>query len=107
MTCRSLIITFLIIIVFTASGSVRAQKDKKWYQKWDAYPSDNKVPRIMADQVKQLRLQGAKLVFVYAGYKVNQVVCGSIYIPYTVVPPAADGSRIKLRIPKDWWIICY
>lgn len=77
--------------------------EESW-QKWDNYP---KVPRITAKQVKALMLKGGKIVFIYAGYEVQEVVCGSYYIPYTLVPPSADGSKIKLKIPKDYWIMCY
>jgi hypothetical protein len=77
---------------------------QEWWQKWDNYP---KVPRITAKEVKNLMLAGEKIVFVYAGYEIDQVVCGSYYIPYTKVPPNSDGSRVDFRIPKDYWIMCY
>ncbi len=78
---------------------------QKWWRSWETPP---KVPEITAKMAKDLLLSGEKAVFVYAGYDVPEMVCGSLYIPYTLVPPYADGSRINLSsIPKDWWIFCY
>lgn len=92
-----LIVAMLILI----SNVAYAQE---WWQTWDNYP---KVPRITAKEVKQLMMVGEKMVFVYAGYEVDQVVCGSHYIPYTRVPPNSDGSTVNFKIPKDYWIMCY
>ena len=95
----NILITILLIISITSSANAQ-----EWWQKWDNYP---KVPRITAKEVKQLMLANEKIVFVYAGYEVDQVVCGSFYIPYTWVPPFNDGSSVNLRFPKDYWIMCY
>jgi hypothetical protein len=100
-------ILLVIILCLIFSSPIHAQKDKKWWEKWDPYPKDPKVPRITAKQVKNLMLAGEKIVFVYAGYKVNEVVCGSFYVPYTLVPPGADGSGVRIKIPKNYWIMCY
>ena len=97
---------FLVASIILANAllpSVAAQK--AWWQTWDNFP---KVPRIVAADVKTLVLSGQKAIFVYSGYKVPETVCGSVVIPYTLVPPNADGSRIVLdSIPKDYWIFCY
>jgi len=77
---------------------------QEWWQTWDNFP---KVPRITASEVKKMMLAGEKIVFVYAGYEVDQVVCGSFYIPYTKVPPNSDGSSVNIRFPKDYWVMCY
>ena len=96
------IIIMLIFLIFTliSNGSYA----QEWWQRWDNFP---KVPRITAKEVKKLMLSGEKIVFVYAGYEVDQVACGSIYIPYTKVPPNSDGSTVNFNIPKDYWIMCY
>ena len=83
---------------------VHAYAQEEWWQKWDNYP---KVPKITASQVKQYMLSGEKIIFVYAGYEVDQVVCGSLYIPYTKVPPSGDGSTVTIPVPKNYWIMCY
>ena len=98
-------ILLVIILCFIFLSPVYAQKAQKWWQKWDNFPD---VPRITGPEVQKLMLRGERMVFVYAGYEVDDVVCGSLYIPYTLVPPSASGSRIKIKkIPKDWWIMCY
>ena len=75
-----------------------------WWQQWDNYPT---VPKITAGEVKTMMLAGEKIVFVYAGYAVKEIVCGSYYIPYTKVPPNSDGSGVNFKIPKDYWVMCY
>jgi len=95
-------IMLLSFFIFTMVSNV--SYGEEWWQTWDSYP---KVPRITAKEVKTLMLAGEKIVFVYAGYEVDQVVCGSFYIPYTKVPPSSDGSSVNIRIPKDYWIMCY
>jgi hypothetical protein len=90
---------FLILILISTVAYCQ-----EWWQTWDSYP---KVPRITAREVKKMMLAGEKIIFVYAGYKVDTVVCGSFYIPYTKVPPNSDGSSVNIRFPKDYWIICY
>ena len=95
----NILITILLIISITSSAHAQ-----EWWQKWDNYP---KVPRITAKEVKQMMLANEKIVFVYAGYEVDQVLCGSFYIPYTKVPPSSDGSTVNIQFPKDYWIMCY
>jgi hypothetical protein len=97
---ESIIALIFSIIIFTSS-SIYAQE---WWQKWDNYP---KVPKITAKEVKQMMLNGEKIVFVYAGYEVDKVVCGSFYIPYTNVPPNSDGSMVNFKISTNYWIMCY
>lgn len=101
---KKLTITLCLSFVFLFCASVDAEQ---WWKKWDAFPKDPKVPRITAKQVKDLMLAGEKVVFVYAGHKTGSVVCGSFYVPYTLVPPKADGSGVRIKIPKDYWIMCY
>lgn len=100
---RRLVILFsFILILFNSTYAIGAQK---WWHKWSNFPN---VPRITVEKVQQLMNRGEKVIFIYTGYKVKEVVCGSLYIPYTLVPPADSGSRIKIdKIPKDWWILCY
>ena len=93
----------IALIVAICLPSLGAQK--KWWQTWPNYP---KVPRITASEVKQIVLSGQKAIFVYSGYEVREMVCGSLIITYGLVPPQADGSRVNLTgIPKDAWIFCY
>jgi hypothetical protein len=94
-----LVFNFLITILFFVHAYAQ-----EWWQKWDNYP---KVPKITAKEVKSMMLTGEKLIFVYAGYEVKEVVCGSFYVPYTKVPPNSDGSTVTIRIQKDYWIMCY
>jgi hypothetical protein len=87
----------LILISTVAYG-------QEWWQTWEVYP---KVPRITAKEVKRLMLSGEKMVFVYSGYEIDKIVCNSLFIPYTLVPPNSDGSGVKLRVPADYWVMCY
>jgi hypothetical protein len=96
------IIMVLSSVIFTLIANV--SYGQEWWQKWDNFP---KVPKITASEVKKMMLAGGKIIFVYAGYEVDQVVCGSFYIPYTKVPPSSDGSSVNIRFPKDYWIVCY
>lgn len=97
--------TFLVALSFSIAILMYTPGHaQEWWQKWDGNP---KVPRITAKEVKNLMLAGEKIVFVYAGYEVDQVVCGSYYIPYTKVPPISDGSAVNFKISKDYWIMCY
>ena len=96
------IIMMLSILILTLISNV--SYGQEWWQKWEVYP---KVPKISAKEVKEKFLAGEKMVFVYGGYEVKEVVCGSLIIPYTLVPPGNDGSSIKYRIPRDYWVLCY
>jgi hypothetical protein len=94
----------LIALILSLLSVNHAKAEEKWWEKWDSKPN---APRITAKEVKALMMAGEKIIFVYAGYETKEIVCGSLIIPYTLVPPSADGSRVKLRIPKDYWIMCY
>lgn len=101
---KAILFTMMLmaISVYTFGG------EKTWWQKFSNFPKDDKAPRIMPDQVKRMLKAGEKMVFVYAGYDVDKILCGSMYLPYTLVPPEADGSRVNLKaFPKDIWIMCY
>lgn len=101
---RIFLLIFVFVLIFPFNC---ANADKKWWQKWPRFPTGL---RITVKQVKSLAMRGERVVFVYSGYEGgegDEVVCGSIIIPYIKVPPFADGSTIKVRIPKDWWIICF
>lgn len=90
-----------VLILTSVSNVAYAQE---WWRQWDSHPT---VPKITAAEVKTMMLAGERIVFVYAGYKVKEVVCGSYYIPYTKVPPNGDGSGVNFKIPKDYWVMCY
>ncbi len=101
------------VILFTMMFMVMSayafgETKKPWWKEFSAFPGPDKAPRIMPDQVKRMLQSGEKMVFVYAGYDVEKVLCGSVYVPYTLVPPETDGSRVNLKVfPKDIWIMCY
>jgi hypothetical protein len=98
---KKIIIMLIFLILFFISNVTSAQE---WWQKWEVYP---KVPKISAKEVKERYLAGEKMVFVYGGYEVKEVVCRSLIIPYTLVPPSNDGSSVNYQIPLDYWILCY
>ena len=103
---RIFFLLFALFLIYPF-GSADPGKGKKWWQKWPRFPKGN---RISAKQVKMLMREGANMVFVYSGYEGGEgddIVCGSLIIPYDEVPPFGDGSRVGIRIPKDWWVICY
>lgn len=94
-----------LVICFLLTASVAiAGRPVPNYKSWDNYP---KTPRIESGLVKKLMVAGEKMVFVYAGYKTETVICGSLYLPYTAVPPNGDGSKVNLKIPKNTWIMVY
>jgi hypothetical protein len=97
------IAAIFFILVYSAEAG-----EQTWWEKFDRFPNNTKAPRIMPEQVKRMLKNGEKMVFVYAGYDVDKVLCGSVYLPYTLVPPESDGSRVNFKVfPKDIWIMCY
>lgn len=94
-------ISLYTIIIILLTHYAFAQED---WRKWDNFP---KVPKITAKEVKQLMASGEKIVFIYAGYETDKIVCGSYYIPHTKVPPYSNGSDIVINIPKENWIMVY
>lgn len=95
----------LLIIFLVLSSSSYAEK--KWWQKWPSHPEGL---RISVDIVKYLLQKGEKITFIYAGYEGGEgdnIVCGSLIIPYNKVPPNADGSRVKVKFTPDRWLLCY
>jgi len=98
-------IALLTIFSLLSMVTLNDASEVQWWQKWSNFP---KVLRIQADQIQHIFNAKEKLVFIYCGYEVDEIVCGSQFIPYTLVPPNADGSRVNLsRLPKDAWIMCY
>ena len=77
------------------------------WKDWDAYPKGADAPRYTAARIQDLLLADEKMVFIYAGYETDRVVCGSIYLPYTMVPPFGNGAKVNLNIPKDTWMVAY
>ncbi len=90
-----------VLVLTLVSNVAYAQK---WWEEWDSHPT---VPKITAGEVKTMMLAGEKIAFVYAGYRVDEIVCGSFYIPYTKVPPNSDGSTVNFKVPKNYWVMCY
>ena len=89
---------FITILVPAHAGA------QKWWETWDDFP---KVPKVTAREVKNMMLGGEKIIFVYTGYAVTEIVCGSFFIPYSKVPPRGDGSTVAITFPRDQWIMCY
>ncbi len=106
MTARLAAVLFIFLFLGAASAAFGGPVPPNW-KYWDAYPKGAEAPRYTADRIQQLLLAGEKMVFIYAGYETSRVVCGSIYLPYTLVPPFGDGSMVNLSIPKDTWMVAY
>lgn len=98
---------WVAICFFLTAGVALAARPVPNYKSWDNFPDAKKAPRITADLVKNLMNTGAKMVFIYAGYKAEKVICGSRFIPYTAVPPNGDGAKVNFKMPKDTWIMVY
>lgn len=95
---------FVLLFVFALyAGSASAQGVAN-HRQWDSHPD---VPRITAEEVRELMQRGEKIIFVYAGYEIEETLCNSVYIPYTWVPPFDSGSKVRPRFPKDWWVLAY
>lgn len=98
------ILTLMIVGLGLMAGTVLAGVAAPDWKSWDNYPN---VQRMTADQIKKLMVAGEEMVFIYAGYRTDKVVCGSMYLPYTAVPPNASGSAVNMRFPKDTWMVAY
>lgn len=98
------ILTLMIVGLGLMAGTALAGVAAPNWKAWDNYPN---VQRMTADQVKKLMVAGEKIVFIYAGYKADKIVCGSMYLPYTAVPPNASGAAVNINYPKDTWIMAY
>jgi hypothetical protein len=101
---RRVVLIGVICLVVLSVCEPLFGKETRWWRKWNNFPN---VPRITVEEVQELMMQGQPMAFVYAGYQTDQVLCGSVIVPYTWVPPHSDGSRVRLRIPKDWWVMVY
>jgi len=51
--------------------------------------------------------QGVKYVIIDSATFGSKHVCGAIFISYTWVPPWSKKPRIKVKIPKDYYIFVY
>jgi len=70
---RRLLISFSIILILIFISSSYAFGDQKLQN----------IPRITVKDIQRLMAIGAKVLFVYSGYEVDKIVCGSLYMPYT------------------------
>ena len=77
------------------------------WKSWDMFPKGSAAPRYTADQIQKLLLSGEKMVLIYAGYRTDTVICGSMYLPYRWVPPVGSGAQVNLNVPKDTWMVAY
>ncbi|MFP3982491.1 MAG: hypothetical protein ACLFV2_02210 [Desulfurivibrionaceae bacterium] len=98
-----LLIFNLLVICFLLPVNVSAQGVSN-YKQWESHPD---VPRISAEEVSDIVKRGEKVIFIYAGYKIEDTICNSIYIPYTLVPTFGSGAKVSPRFPKDWWVLAY
>jgi len=98
------IVSMLLLGFCLTSGVALAGIAAPDWKKWDNYPD---VQRMTADQIQELLVAGEKIVLIYAGYRTRNIICGSIYLPYTMVPPNASGAAVNLKIPKDTWMVAY
>jgi len=60
-----------------------------------------------AQQIQKLLLNGEKMILIYAGYRTDKIICGSIHIPYDLTPPFGDGRLVNPSFPKDTWLVAY
>lgn len=98
------ILTLTLVWLGLTAGSALAGVAAPNWKDWDNYPD---ATRMTADQVQELLVAGEKMVLIYAGYKTDKIVCGSMYLPYTMVPPNASGAAVNLTVPKDTWMVAY
>lgn len=97
-----LLFLFLIIAYPAFAGPVPPN--------WKSWPTHARnETRIEASMVAELLTSGEeKIILIYAGYKDVNVICGSIFIPYTSVPPRGSGSRVNFPdVPKDTMMVAY
>jgi hypothetical protein len=106
MKVRLAAVIFIILYLGASTAAFGGPVPPNW-KNWDAYPKGVKAPRYTAERIQDMLLAGEKMVFIYAGYDTNSIVCGSIFLPYTLVPPFGDGSKVSLNIPKDTWMVAY
>lgn len=106
MKIRAVTIFFYIFFFGLLSVTFGAKTPPNW-KDWDMFPKGPNVPRYTVERVQELLVSGEKMVFIYAGYRTDTVICGSIFLPYTWVPPVGNGSRVSLNIPKDTWMVAY
>ncbi|MDO3379726.1 hypothetical protein [Geoalkalibacter halelectricus] len=103
---KILIILFCFLFVGLPDVSMSAKTPPNW-RDWPTHPKGDIAPRMTASQVREIFLSGEKMVFVYAGYLTESVVCSSIFLPYNAVPPFGNGARVNLDLPKDTWMVAY
>ena len=106
MTARFAAVLFILLFFVATSPAFGGPVPTNW-EKWESFPNATVAPRFTANRIQELLLAGEKMVFIYAGYKTDKIVCGSIYLPYTWVPPFGSGARVNLNIPKDTWMVAY
>lgn len=95
-----------LIFMLSFTGFVQAQvvpTPPDW-KEWSTHP---KVPTMTADQIQELMFRGEKVILIYAGYRTDKIICGSVHISYTLTPPFNDGSKIHPVFPKDAWLVAY
>ena len=106
MKSRISTVLFLLVFLGVTSTALGGKTPPNW-KEWDMYPRGVDAPRYTAERVQELLVSGEKMAFIFAGYRTDTVICGSIFLPYTWVPPVGNGSKVSLNIPKDTWMVAY
>lgn len=99
-------VVLTLIFVLSVTGFVHAQvvpTPPDW-KEWSTHP---RVPTMTPDQIQQLILRGDNTILIYAGYKTDRIICGSVHVPYNLTPPFGDGRRVNPRFPHDAWLVAY
>lgn len=95
----------LLILILAIAIPVTAGPVPPNWKSWDNFPD---TPRMDVSMLKDLIFEGEKVVLIYSGYRRSKIVCGSLFIPYTFVPPSGSGSKVDLgNISKDTLIAVY
>ena len=100
---RFKIVTILLSLLVVSASAFCEGVPSNW-RAWDRYPE---VTRYSAERVQDLLIAEEEMVLIYAGYETDKVICGSLYLPYTLVPPYSSGSKVNPKISKDTWMVAY
>jgi hypothetical protein len=95
---------FAILILFFAVASAYGASPPADWRSWPSHP---RVPTMMPDQIQKLMLDGENVILIYAGFRTDNIICGSVHISYLLTPPFGDGSKVKPVFPKDAWLAAY
>ena len=100
---RNLFFLVFLFYFIGVSNTFAVSAPPDW-KNWSTHP---RVPTMEASQVQQLLLGGEKMLLIYAGYRTDKIICGSVHVPYTLTPPFNNGSKVQPVFPKDTWLVVY